>query len=130
MTTLQDLLLTRYVKHGRTMPDLDCGGLVRVARHALFGKSLLPAFADVDPADKPALTQAAQTVIASGFVEVPAQPGAIAAAWRGALCVHLGICVEADGRLWVLETDEPTGPVLTPVSAFESRYRKVVYYDD
>lgn len=129
--TLTDFLKTIYVKHGRAFPDLDCWGLVRLARAELFGKGLLPSHSDVDPMDKPSLTGAAHEVREQGgFIEVEPRPGAIAAAWRASLCVHVGLVVEADGRLWILETDEGTGPTLTRISAFQSRYTRVIYYDD
>lgn len=124
-------LAARYVKHGRTYPDLDCWAIVRLARHELFGKPLLASYANVSPDDKPALTQACDQVrVDGGFVPVAARPGAIATAWRARLCTHVGLVVEADARLWVLETNEGTGPCLTPLGKFESRYTKVIYYDN
>lgn len=128
---LDRYLKTRYVRYGRGPVDTDCWGLVRMARAELFGKPLLPAFNGICPDDKRSLTEAAITVREEGgFVPVKATEGAIATAWRGRLCTHVGIVVRADGRLWVLETDEGTGPCLTPLSTFESRYNKVIYYDD
>lgn len=128
---IDDFLKTKYVKHGRVIPDLDCWGLVRLARYALFGGSLLPSYSHIDPASKGELTVAAGEVREDmGFVECEARPGAIATAWRGSLCVHVGLVVSVDGRLWVMETDAPIGPVLTSCKAFESRYTKVIYYDN
>lgn len=129
--TLDELLKTRYVKHGREAPDLDCWGLVRLARVHLFGRDWLPSYSDVDPADKSGLTEAtAEVQQQGGFIQTEAKSGTIAAAWRGRLCVHVGLVVETDGRLWILETDEVTGPTLTALRVFESRYTKVIYYDD
>lgn len=129
--TINDLLKTRYVKYGRIAPDLDCWGLVRLARAELFGRDWLPSYAQTDPQDKSGLTKAAAEVRdQGGFVEVEIRPGAIATAWRAQLCVHVGIVVEADGRLWVLETDEATGPALTRPSMFERRYTQVICYDN
>lgn len=129
--TLDELLKTRYVKHGREAPDLDCWGLVRLARVHLFGRDWLPSYSHVDPADKSGLTDATVEVRQQGgFADVGPRLGAIAAAWRGRLCVHVGLVVETDGRLWILETDEITGPTLTALRVFESRYTKVIYYDD
>ena len=129
--TLTDLLKTRYVRGGRGPVDADCWGLVRMARLGLFGRSLLPSFSDIAPADKKGLTSACLTVRDDGgFREVGIQPGAIATAWTGRLCVHVGIVVESDGRTWILETDEGTGPALTRPGLFEKRYARVIYYDD
>ncbi|WP_298016667.1 hypothetical protein [uncultured Castellaniella sp.] len=129
--TLDDLLQTRYVRGGRGPTDVDCWGLVRMARVGLFDKPLLPAFADISPADKKGLTAACLTVRDDGgFREVSVRPGAIATAWTGRLCVHVGIVIAADGRPWVLETDEGTGPALTRPATFEKRFARVIYYDD
>lgn len=129
--TIDDFLATNYVKFGRSLPDLDCWGLVRLARVELFNRELLPSYVEIDPQDKRELTTATLNVQAVGeFKEVPLTVGAIATAWRGRLCVHVGIVVECDGRLWVLETDETTGPALTRPQLFESRYTKVIYYDN
>lgn len=120
-----------YVKYGRAMAGADCWGLVRMARHELFGLPLLPEFGAICPDDKPALTVACEDVRQQGgFLPCEPTPGAIATAWRGALCIHVGLIVEADGRLWVLETNEKGGPCLTPITKFEARYTRVIYYAD
>lgn len=129
--TIDDFLRTRYVPFGRKPPELDCWGLVRLARASLFGRAMLPSYSETDPDDKAGLTKAASEVrVQGGFVEVQPRPGAIATGWRARLCVHVGLIVEADGRLWVLETDAGTGPTLTKINAFEARYTRVVFYDD
>lgn len=124
-------LFTRYKKYGRGPDEFDCWGIVRTARAELFGKDLLPSYAEIDPQDKRALTQACEQVrVDHVFNESVAVAGAIATAWRARVCVHVGLVVEADGRLWVLETDVETGPCLTRIDQFEQRYTKVIYYDD
>lgn len=129
--TLSDLLQTRYVRGGRGPVEMDCWGLVRIARVDLFGRPWLPSYADIAPADKRRLTVACLSVCdGAGLREVQARPGAIATAWAGRLCVHVGIVIDADGRAWVLETDEGTGPVLTRPATFEKRFARVIYYDD
>lgn len=129
--TIDDFLATNYAKFGRCLPDLDCWGLVRLARVELFNRELLPGYVEVDPQDKRELTAATLNVQSVGeFKEISMSAGAIATAWRGRLCVHVGIVVECDGRLWVLETDEATGPALTRPQLFESRYTQVIYYDN
>lgn len=124
-------LTTRYVKGGRGPVDLDCYGLVRLGRTELFGRPLMPLCADARPGDLRAITRAVQEVAGLQCM-LPADPtpGAVATAWRASLCVHVGLVVEADGRRWVLETDESTGPCITPLKKFESRYSRVIYYDD
>lgn len=129
--TIDDFLASRYVEFGRAFPDLDCYGLVRLARKAMFGRDWMPEFADIKPTDKESLTVAAVDVRRDGgYQEVEPRPGAIATAWQASLCVHVGIVVEADGILWVLETEAATGPCLTRIGKFKPRYTKVVFYDN
>lgn len=128
---IDQYLTTRYVKGGRGPVDLDCYGLVRLARAELFGRRLMPLCAEARPGDLRSITRAVQEVAGlQGMQPADPTPGAVATAWRASLCVHVGLVVEADGRRWVLETDEPTGPCITPLSKFESRYSRVIYYDD
>lgn len=128
---IEKYLFTRYVKGGRGPMDLDCYGLARLARTEMFGKPMMPLCADAKPGDFRAITRAVQDVTDLECMRPAAPtPGAVATAWRASLCVHVGLVVEADGRRWVLETDEPTGPCLTPLADFEKRYTKVIYYAD
>ncbi|MGH8010288.1 MAG: hypothetical protein ACREQ3_25110 [Candidatus Binatia bacterium] len=123
-------LNTRYVEGGRGPHEYDCWGLVRAVRHEVFHFPLLPSHSEVAPTDKDAMTAVCQEIIdCAGLKECTAQEGAIAAAWAARLCMHVGIVVQADGRLWVLETDKPTGPCMTPVRVFENRYTRVTYHD-
>lgn len=55
--------------------------------------------------------------------------GAIAAVFRGGLCLHVGVVVEADGRLKVLDTN-PGGARIRTVREFESDFPRVVFYRD
>lgn len=128
---IDNFLASKYVKFGRVLPGIDCWGLVRLARHHLFGRDLLPEHNTIDPQDKESLTDAAVALRDEKlFVEVQPRPGAIALAWRGRLCVHIGIVVNFDDRLWILETEENIGPVLTRCAVFERRFTKVIYYDN
>lgn len=128
---IKQFMSTIYVRGARGPREYDCWGLVRAVRHEVFGKSLLPSFGGICPQDKRSLTDACIDVRdTGGFHPVAPRPGAIATAWRASLCVHVGICVEVDARLWVLESDEPYGPALVALDRFEARYTKVIYYDD
>lgn len=131
MITLDDLLASKYAKHGRELPYLDCWGLARLAWSGLFGKQELPSYSHIDPDDKASLTKYKE-VVRDGFSmrETPPRHGTLATGWRGRRCIHVGAVVEVDGRLWVLETDEPTNAVLTQIKVFEARYSKVIYYDN
>ena len=129
--SLHRYLNTEYVRGGRTYPQLDCWGLVRLARSELFGRDKLPELADTRPCDFRRITHAVDSVSTIGGMSTClARPGAIATAWRASLCVHVGLCVFVDGRLRVLETDTPHGACLTSISNFTSRYTRVLFYDD
>ncbi|HGE2088530.1 TPA: hypothetical protein ACGJXC_006840, partial [Pseudomonas aeruginosa] len=52
------------------------------------------------------------------------------AAYRGRLLDHVGLLVEVDGRLQVLEINPGSGMSLTPLKKFSDKYSKVVFYCD
>lgn len=123
-------LNTRYVDGGRGPHEYDCYGLVRAVRAEVFGRPLLPIHNEVQPSDKATMTTVCQeTIDMTGMKETRIAEAAIATAWAGRLCVHVGIVVYGDGQFWILETDEPTGPCRTPARVFENRYTRVKYYD-
>lgn len=128
--TLTDYLNTRYRKGGRGPTYYDCWGMTRAAFHSLFGGEMLPTCADALPGSISAITKSVRNVAREHAMtpQTQVRPGMIATCWHGRACVHVGLVVEADGRLWVLETDDPIGPVLTRVAEFEDRYSQVVYY--
>lgn len=123
-------LMTVYAPGGRGPDAFDCWGMVRDARYELFGRTLLPSYGAINPQNKRALTRACGAVVVQHLQECSPRVGAIAAGWAGRICVHVGLLVDIDGQLAVLETDEPTGPCLTRLYQFESRYTRVTYYDD
>lgn len=124
-------LKTTYRKGARGPKEYDCWGLVRAVRYEFFHRALLPELSDLPADDARAKTRAHDLVHSSVNVrEVPMQPGAAAEAWIGGLCVHVGVVVDVDGMLFILETDTPFGPTLTKPSVFSSRYTKVKFYDD
>lgn len=127
---LTPYLTSRYQDGGRGPDMFDCWGLVRSARHELFGLPLLPSYGDIAAGDKPQLTRAARDVIRTGFRPTAAVPGAIATCWRGQLCLHVGLVVALDGRPGVLDTGARCGPRWLPLRDFEQRNLKVIYYDD
>jgi len=123
-----DYLRIPYVAQGRDKDGCDCWGLVRMVRHALRGDDL-SSHSEVDPDDKPAMTAATLDVLSGGFEEVDPHSGAIACVWRSGFCVHVGIVIEAEGRLVVLETTSRGGPRWLRIGDFEKRYRLVTYHD-
>jgi hypothetical protein len=127
---IRHYLNSRYCRYGRGPETYDCWGLVREARVTLFGKPLLASYGEIGGQMAREMTGAVNDTIQSHLKPCGPRLGAIAMGWRGRLCVHVGIVVQADGRKWVLETDSGTGPVLTCVRDFEARFVKVTYYDD
>lgn len=116
----------RWVSNGMQYPLLNCWGLVRLARRELFGLPWLPE-TTCEAMDKPAVTATAHQILA-GMVRSPAAPAAVAFCWRGQLCLHVGLVIEADGRLQVMDIDQGRGMRLTPLREFERRYQRVEYY--
>ncbi len=119
-----------YVAGGRDYSGCDCYGLILLVRRDIFGKPDIPSYSDIDPLDKKSLTKACIDTVNRYLDESSKEvPGAIAAAWHGKVCVHVGVVVNLDSRWWIMETDKGKGVCLTPISAFESQYSMVKYYD-
>lgn len=128
---INDWLCIPYRDYGRDWTGCDCWGLVRMVRHALRG-DLLASHGAIDPGDKPALTKAAGDVLGVGgfqLRQVP-QAGALATVWRGPLCLHVGIVVEVEGRLAVLETGRRIGVRWLRLADFCRVHRDVRFYDN
>lgn len=123
-------LATAYRRYGRGPDAYDCWGMVRDARVRMFGKPLLASYGEIGGQDARGMTEAVNATIKAHLKPCAPVPGAMAMGWRGRLCVHVGIVVEADGRKWVLETNDSTGPVITRLRDFEARFLKVTYHDD
>lgn len=117
-----------YIEGGRSLQGLDCWGLALAVRRELG----LPELAD-DPAAVKGNGKAIAVqfqAVASGLEPGCIRPGALAAVFKGPLFVHVGVAVEADGRLWVLETNPGVGVCMRRIADFNAAYYKVVYYCD
>lgn len=113
------------------MPPLfNCWSLVVDMRVNLFGFPLLPLHGGIHADDKRELSKAAASTIDSHLIESKLQIGAIAAAYRASLCVHVGLVIEVDGRLHIAEIGSKTGFRILSVERFETAYTKVRYYID
>lgn len=133
LMTLDDLLVVPYAENGREPDGSDCYGLTRLARTHLYGKPWMPLRGSIESSDKRGLTRA-MLEDSKRYQQCAPKPGAIAAAFRGSLCIHIAIVVDLDGRLMILETDEPgqgkRGPRLVSIRRFKDRFLKVEYYDN
>lgn len=113
------------------MPPLfNCWSLVIDMRVHIFGFPLLPLHGGIHADDKRELSKAAKSTIDSHLVESKIQIGAIAAAYRASLCVHVGIVIEIDGKPHIVEIGSKTGFRIISVEHFEASYTKVRYYID
>jgi len=115
-----------YREGARGPMAFDCWGLVIDARHRLFGLPLLPSLGAVGK-NKLRENTAAYHDLRLGMEACDPEPGAIAAVLRGLLCLHVGVVVESEGRLKVLDTN-PGGACLRTTGQFEAAYPMVVYY--
>ncbi len=122
-------LRCRHVFGGRGPDEYDCWGQVRDVRANVFGLPWLPSYGAVGDGDKEALTEACLRE-SRNFNIVEPCPAAIATVWKSRLCVHVGVCVEIDGKLGVLDTNPGIGPQWKTIREFERKYLKVVYYHD
>lgn len=128
---IEKYLKTTYRRGARGPNEFDCWGLAREVRHKVYGRVLLPSLDEAIPGDMRSTTKGSKKIHDEVLsYEVAKRPGAVAEAWQGRLCVHVGLVVDVDGAFFILETDTPFGPTLTNPSQFESRYTKVNYYDD
>lgn len=127
---INDYLFVPYKERGRDIETgLDCWGLVRHVRANVFNRPGLPSLCGLDPFDKRTVTRTYRK-IKEGFSSSLVEPGAIACAFILEVCVHVGVVVEADGRLWVMETDTPHGVSLARPRDFEKKYTRVEYWND
>ncbi|QQE90855.1 hypothetical protein [Azotobacter chroococcum] len=110
-------------------PDAyNCWGLARSVRHEVYGLPLLPEYGRHVQASPQA--QRDYRFQADLLEECRPEPGAIAAVFRGQLCIHVGVVIEVEGRLAVLETNQLSGCRWLRVPDFERRYLRVIYYRD
>lgn len=131
--TLNDYFSAVYLDGGRGevvdgIQRLDCWGLVRAVRHEVYGLPLLPSWGHVRHTMAREFTKAAHECTGA---MVPCEPraGAIVCLWRGAICVHVGLVVEVDGRLHGMEMLQ-TGVSVKPLNKFLERYPRASFHFD
>lgn len=126
----QEWIHIPYLDFGRTEAGADCWGLVRIVRAELRGDDL-ESHAAISPTDKVSLTKAANIEIKEKrFFPCAPKVGAIATVWRNLFCLHVGIVVDVDNKLMVLDTSLKVGARLRTLDDFERKYSKVVYFDN
>lgn len=125
---MNQFLEVPYLDEGRTLAGADCWGLSMLARVAM-GLPDIPLAAGTTRDTVHGMQQEFRRVSAALARDV-VQPGALAAVFKRGAFVHVGVVVEADGRLWVLETNPGVGPCLRRIADFNAAYFKVTYYAD
>lgn len=126
---INDYLSSVYVDGGREIGALDCYGLARLVRHHHCGKRLLPSFGLIRNTQPKEFTLAYQEE-AKNMQQCEPENGAIAAVFRGALCIHVAVIIEVDNELQALEINPKKGARLMRIPDFESQYLRVAYYRD
>ena len=106
-----------------------CWGLARDGRHKVYGKRLLPSWGHIRNTMPRAFTDAYHEQ-AKELEECEPEPGAVAMVFTGRLMLHVGVVVELEGRLAVLDTSAKSGCRWQRIPAFEAPFFKVVYYRD
>ncbi len=131
--TVNDFLQVPYVDGGRDWAGLDCWGIVRLARSALFGKPLLESFGHILNKGCEAHHQAMTDVyhqLKDQYQEVLAKPGAIACCFKGGVLIHVGVVVSDGGMVKVLHTRAGNGAQLLNLRNFNRLSVDVRYFDD
>lgn len=125
-----DHYLNATYEDGARGPDrYDCYGLAREVRHLQYGCRLLPELGHIRNTMPREFTRAYAKESAD-MRECKPEPGAIAAVFRGILCVHVAVVVEIEDRLAALEINQRTGARWMRIPDFERQYLTVKYYAD
>jgi len=129
MEWLNVYLVATYEDGARGPAKYDCWGLCREVRNLHCGKRLLPSFGAIRNTQPKEFTRAYQQESAN-MEECKPEHGAIAAVFRGPLCIHVAVIIELENGLHALEINPKKGARLMRVSDFESQYLRVIYYRD
>lgn len=131
---MTDSWLSKYqglqYEDGARGPDkYDCWGLCREVRHSVCGKALLPSWGHVRN-DMPREFTRAYENESVQMEQCAAEVGAICAAFRGRLVIHVGCVVEIEGRLAILDISPGATVRWWRIPEFERKFTKVAYYRD
>jgi len=125
MFDIDKYLSVRWQMGGRVFPVLDCYGVIHEVRRDL-GLPEWPVFEGVIN-EGCQMNDAADT-FRQNVEECQPECGAVAACYTAGLITHLGIVVEVDGALLVLECNPRRNVTLLPVPRFIRQYAKVEFY--
>ena len=128
MNLIDKYLPVPYLKEGRTLAGLDCWGLVLAIRAELG----LPGLPEIGAVSRDTV-QAMQHAFADiTYLLDRGEPrvGSMAAVFRGKVFIHVGLVLEIEGRLAVIETNPLGGVRWSFLPRFLDLYYKVVFYCD
>lgn len=115
----------KWLKGGRTYPQLDCFGIVNEIRSDL-GLPLWPDFAGVTK-DDGGLNREARKLMRSLKRCDPCE-GAGVACYSGTMVTHVAVVVNIDGQLHVAECNPGTNVTFLPLARFSRRFVKVEFW--
>ncbi|MCK6678241.1 nitrite transporter [Enterobacter asburiae] len=118
-------LSVRWQMGGRAFPVLDCYGVIHEVRRDL-GLPEWPVFEGV--INEGCQMNDAADAFRHNVQKCEPEPGAVAACYTAGLITHLGIVVEVNGGLLVLECNPRRNVTLLPVPRFRRQYVKVEFY--
>ncbi len=127
LNKLMPFYFAEYKDGGRGPRKYDCWGFVRDIRHQVFGLSLLPSYGSIRAADKVGLTKGLSVEIKfKRLSPCDVVEGCMAFAFRGKLCIHVGIVVAGDCGLSVMHIDN-NGVSVDTLRDFAAEYDEVKY---
>lgn len=126
MLDVSMILCSEYVNGGRNYPHWDCWGLVRYVFNEIHGV-MLPSLGGLNAESLYGKTKARKRVI-DHLAASQAEHGAIVEVVTGDACAHVGIVIDYNGSLMVLETTPETGPRMLTLEEFKDEYETVVYH--
>lgn len=125
MFNTEKYLSVKWRRGGRVYPFLDCYGVVREIRRDLRLPDW-PVFEGINH-DDPEMA-AAIGVMMHNVSRCEPCAGAVVACYKSGLVSHVGIVVEIDGQLHVIESNPRTNVTVLPLRRFERRFVRVEYY--
>lgn len=126
---INDYMHYRYVRdaRGHDGETIDCWGLVRLVWENEFGKSPLKIFSGVMTPRELSKKYDSERLV---FNECYPKNGAIAACFKSRICVHVGIVVDVDGELRVLDINEGSPVSHHSIRKFKNKFTRVIFYDN
>lgn len=118
-------LSVKWLKGGRTYPELDCFGVLNEVRRDI-GLPEWPDFAGVTK-DNGGLDREARKLMRS-LRRCEPREGAGVACYSGSTVAHVAVVVDINGQLYVAECNHKTNVTFLPLARFMRRFVKVEFW--